>query len=337
MRPVAFVCIFTLSACGGSGDSSSNLPTDTPPPVDTPSEPPSQEEPPSPPPVNIGDFVVSVESILSADGPNNGQTAFELIQDKFGQGSIEAPDFYPNDHQGVTHIIEENDAIVGDHFVFLSHRDLDFDRGVQGDRQRNEIKTFDRSDPDLLAYEGETFQYQWKFKVSSELELSSRFTHFFQIKARNASPDSQDNLNGNDNQPVLTISGAERNSTGNLLQVRHSRGNNPDGTRREDQYLQEIDWQSITDEWLEVFVQITFAEAENRGALQLTLTRMSDQNTLIDINESAIDMWRGQTQEDFSRPKWGIYRSTADAMSLRPDEEKVHFADFVIRKGNLQE
>jgi|TARA_B100000929_G_C15503719_1_gene418207 hypothetical protein len=45
------------------------------------------------------------------------------------------------------------------------------------------------------------------------------------------------------------------------------------------------------------------------------------------------DMWRGVSGEDFIRPKWGIYRSVAELDKLRGQEERVKFADFVIRKG----
>ena len=273
-------------------------------------------------------FVVSSQTSVVSDGPNNGLTAYELIENAFGEGSIEAPDFYPSNHDDVVHIIEDTDAVVGNHFVFLAHRDLDHDRsGGPSDRQRNEIKTFDRSDQDLLGYEGETFQYTWKFKVSSELELTSRFTHFFQIKAKNY---SEDNSNGNDNQPVFTLSGAEQNSSGNELQLRYSAGFNPDGSRTSDVYLVRHDWDAITDEWLEVFVQITYAEA---GKFDMTITRMRDDNIIFDISEDNIDTYRGVETRDFSRPKWGIYRSILERSSLRAEEEQVRFADFTIRKG----
>ncbi len=274
-------------------------------------------------------FVVSFERSVVSDGPNNGLTAYQLIENAFGEDSIEAPDFYSSNHDDVVHIVEDTDATVGNHFVFLAHRDLDYDRnGGPSDRQRNEIKTFDRSDDNLLGYEGETFQYTWKFKVSSELELSSRFTHFFQIKAKNY---SEDNSNGNDNQPVFTLSGAERSSSGNELQVRYNSGYNPDGSSTSDVYMVRQDWNAITDEWLEVFVQITYAEA---GKFDMTVTRMSDNAVIIDLSEDNIDTYRGVEARDFSRPKWGIYRSILEASSLRPEEEQVRFADFVIRKGS---
>lgn len=316
------ICVPLMHGCGSSNPNSSE-PENTPPAM-----PAVDGSPPE-----LITFNVHAETMLKSDGPNTGLNSYSLIENVFAGGSIEAPDFYSSDHTAVHHIIEDEDDTVGAHFVFLAHRDLDLDRGVESDRQRNEIKAYDKSDQNLLAFENDTLQYSWKFKVSSEHELSSRFTHFFQIKARN---ENEDDSNGNDNQPTVTISAAEKNSTGNELQVRFSTGNNPDGTRTSDIYLATIDWFLITDEWLEVFVQATFAEGD-QGALKLTITRMSDKKIMIDIDERAIDMWRGVSEQDFARPKWGIYRSVSEKDSLRAEEEKVRFADFIVRKGTLAE
>ena len=46
-------------------------------------------------------------------------------------------------------------------------------------------------------------------------------------------------------------------------------------------------------------------------------------------------MWRGFSDADFARPKWGIYRSIVETDSLRADEERVRFADFSITKGKI--
>ncbi|MBB1289183.1 dystroglycan-type cadherin-like protein [Pseudoalteromonas sp. SR43-6] len=269
--------------------------------------------------------------LLRSDGVNSGLGAYTLIENTFGEGSIESPDLYGGNHESVVHIIEDTDTIIGNHFVFLAHRDddQDKDKGVS-DRQRNEIKTYDKSPQETLAFEGETFQYSWKFKVSSELELTSKFSHFFQIKARN---ESNDNTNGNDDQPIITLSGAQKNSTGNQLQVRYSAGFDENGISTGlDKNLIETDWSLITDEWVEVFVQATFSE---NGKFDMTLTRLSDNAEIFNISEQNIDMWRGFSDADFARPKWGIYRSIVETNSLRADEERVRFADFSITKGKI--
>ena len=277
------------------------------------------------------DFIVTQETTLNADGENTGLTAYTLIENAFSEGAIESPDMYSGNHQGVVHIIEDTDSIVGNHFVFLAHRDEDQDKDKGAtDRQRNEIKSYDKSPAATLAFKDETVQYHWKFKVSSELELSSKFSHFFQIKARN---DSNDNTNGNDDQPIITLSGAQKNSTGNQLQVRYSAGFDENGNSTGlDKNLVETDWSLITDEWIAVFVQATFSE---EGQFEMTLRRLSDNEELFSISEQNIDMWRGFSDEDFARPKWGIYRSIVETDSLRAEEEQVRFADFVIKKGVL--
>lgn len=276
-------------------------------------------------------FVAMQVFSLNSDGHNQGLSAYQLIEQVFGSGSIEAPDFYANDHTEVAHIIEDYDEKIGHHFVFLAHRDLDLNKGVAADRQRNEIKAYDNSHINLLAFTGDTFQYKWLFKVSSELELSSKFSHFFQLKAKNA---SESYANGNDEQPIITLSGAELSSSGNELQVRYSRGHASSGQLLDGAYLARINWDVIVDEWLEIFVQATYAE---QGKLIFEITRLSDNNKVLAIHERDIDLLRANDSNDFVRPKWGIYRSIAESSSLRAEEEQVRFANFSVTKGVIRE
>ncbi|WP_181406662.1 heparin lyase I family protein [Alteromonas mediterranea] len=308
--------ISALSACGGGANEAA-------PPQSIPIPDPSgsdgaQED---------AEFIVESEASLRATGSASPAQTYSLIESVFGEGSIEAPDLFTGDHVETAHIIEETDSTVGPHFVFLAHRDEDFNKGVQSDRQRNEIKTYDKSDSAVLGFEGETMQFEWYFYVSSDMSLSSKFSHFFQLKARNS---SDSNENGNDDQPVITLSGVEKDSSGKELQVRHSVGFNTDGSRTSDVYLIKTNWGDITDEWVKIAVQATFAE---EGSFSMQITRLEDNVTVVDINEPHIDMWRGVSGEDFIRPKWGIYRSVAELDKLRGQEERVKFADFVIRKG----
>lgn len=127
--------------------------------------------------------------------------------------------------------------------------------------------------------------------------------------------------------------GLKKNSTGNQLQVRYSAGFDENGNSTGlDKNLIETDWSLITDEWVEVFVQATFSE---NGKLDMTLTRLSDNAEIFNISEQNIDMWRGFSDDDFARPKWGIYRSIVETDSLRADEERVRFADLSITKGKI--
>jgi len=288
-----------LSACGSSGGGT--------PPIVSPPPPP----PVTGPPTDELAFTVLSERTLDADGDMSGLDAYDLIRDFAGPKPIEAPDLYPINHPAVRHIAEDFDADIGNHFVFTLHRDIDIDRDrvENDDRQRNEIKTYDKSEEAVKGFENETFIYRWKFRINPEMEVSTRFSHFFQLKA----------VGGVSSQPILTISGAERSGEDGI-EVRFS-------PLQEDMILQRTDWSAVTGEWLEAYCRVTFAEA---GDLRLIVTRMRDDAVIFDIDERGIDLWRGEDASHFVRPKWGIYRSILDWDNLRPDEESVRFANFSV-------
>ena len=293
-----------LAACGGGGG---GPPSPPPPPVTVD------------PPVIVEDeraYTVLTERTLDADGPDVGLGAYELIWDLGGQGSIESPDLYPVNHPEVEHIYEDVDAAIGNHFVFIIHRDIDIDRDRLDitDRQRNEIKTFDRSEEALKGYENETFVFTWKFRINPSMEVSTRFSHFFQLKA----------VGGEDSQPILTISGAERSGEDGI-EVRHS-------PLQDDTILQRTAWGEAAGQWVEVYCRATFSD---NGALRLIAKRVEDGAVIFNIDEPDLDLWRGEDTSHFVRPKWGIYRSILDLDNLRPDEEDVRFANFSISEVML--
>ena len=294
-----------LSACGSSGGGTS--------PVVSPSPPPTVTGPPT----DELALTVLTERTLDADGDRSGLDAYDLIRDFAGPNPIEAPDLYPINHPAVRHIYEDYDADIGNHFVFTMHRDIDIDRDrvENDDRQRNEIKTYSSSEEAVKGFENETFIYRWKFRINSEMEVSTRFSHFFQLKA----------VGGPDSHPILTISGAERSGEDGI-EVRYS-------PLQEDTRLGRVDWSQVTGEWLEAYCRVTFAES---GDLRLIVTRMSDDGVIFDIDERGIDLWRGEDASHFVRPKWGIYRSILDWDNLRPDEESVRFANFSISEVMLR-
>ena len=312
MRYLLLLWVLSIIAgCGSGGGgaapamSSVNNPVSSSPSL-SPPDPASIATP-------IDNFSFSELSVrtLDADGDMIGLDAYDLIRDFGGPRPIEAPDLYPINHPEVRHIYEDTDDIVGNHFVFVIHRDIDIDRDrvENDDRQRNEIKTYDKSEEAVKGYENETFIYRWKFKINSEMEVSRRFTHLFQLKA----------VGGDDSQPILTISGAERSGEDGI-EVRHS-------PLLQTTILDRTDWGLVTGEWLEAYCRVTFAES---GDLRLIVTRMSDSAVILDVEESGLDLWRGEDASHFVRPKWGIYRSIVETDNLRPEEEIVRFANFSI-------
>ena len=291
--------LLALAGCSSSGGGGGRPPVVNPPP--SAAGPPTDEV----------DFTVLTTRTLDADGDQVGLDTYDLIRAFGGPNPIEAPDLYPINHPGVRHIYEDSDATVGNHFVFIIHRDIDIDRDrvENDDRQRNEIKTYNSSEEAVKGFENETFIYRWKFRINADMEVSTRFTHMFQLKA----------VGGEDSHPILTISGAERSGE-DVIEVRYS-------PLQQDTILQRLDWTMVTGEWLEAYCRVTFAES---GDLRLIVTRMRDDGVIFDIDERGLDLWRGEDPSHFVRPKWGIYRSILDLANLRPDEENVRFANFSV-------
>ncbi len=301
-RLAVTAALLVLVGCSSSGGGGGNpVPPVTPPPVATP-------------PTDTVAFNVLTTRTLDADGDMVGLDAYDLIRAFGGDyvpGPIEAPDLYAINHPAVRHIYEDSDATVGNHFVFIIHRDIDIDRDrvENDDRQRNEIKTYDKSEEAVKGFENETLIYRWKFRINADMEVSTRFSHFFQLKA----------VGGDSSHPILTISGAERSGEDGI-EVRFS-------PLQQDTILQRQDWSMVTGEWLEAYCRVTFAES---GDLRLIVTRMRDDAVVFDIDERGLDLWRGEDTSHFVRPKWGIYRSILDWDNLRPDEETVRFANFSV-------
>lgn len=297
-RSTIAIVLLSLSGCsnGGGGDVIDPMP----PPSGTPG-----------PPVDSLQYTVLTTRTLDADGAMSGLHAYDLIRDFGGPNPIETPDLYPVNHPGIEHIYEDFDPAIGNHFVFIIHRDVDIDRDriEITDRQRNEIKTYGSSEEAVKGYENETFIYRWKFRINDSMEVSTRFSHFFQLKA----------VGGSDSMPILTISGAERSGEDGI-EVRHS-------PLQDTTVLQRTNWSSVTGEWLEAYCRATFSES---GSLRLIVTRIRDDEVIFDIEENNLDLWRGEDASHFVRPKWGIYRSIVDSDNLRPDEEDVRFANFSV-------
>ena len=250
---------------------------------------------------------------LDADGVDSGLSAYDLIRAFGGRNPIESPDLYPLNHPEVEHIVEGFDDVIGNHFIFKSHRDIDRDRDryATTDRQRNEIKTYNSSEEAVKGYENETMIFTWKFKIDAGMEVSKKFSHFFQLKA----------VGGPDGQPIVSFTGNERSGEDGI-EVRHI-------DERAGSVLARADWSEVTGEWVEAYVRATFAD---EGDLRIILTRLTDGEVILDIDETNLDMWRGTDSEHIVRPKWGIYRSLDDSDNLRPEEEIVRFANFEVQK-----
>jgi len=240
---------------------------------------------------------------LTADGPGN---TYELITSVLAPGAnpIETPDCT---HPGFgRHIEEVWDATLNAYvFAFHMHRDLDDDRCINFDRQRNEIKTYDQSPANLRGTLGETVVYKWKFKLDANFQPSNSFTHIHQIKAVGGTESSM---------PQITFTCREGNP--DLLELRYAQNNTQVNVAVANLNL-------FKGTWVEVTETITYGEP---GSYDLSIIRESDGFSLMSYTNPSIRMWK--TGAQFMRPKWGIYRSLNNIGQLI--DETLLFADFCI-------
>jgi hypothetical protein len=258
-------------------------------------------------------YSVFSERTLDSDGPNQGLSAYELIKAFGGKKPIESPDLYPENHPSTPHIFEATDDEVGNHFVFVIHRDHDIDRDKLNikDRQRNEIKAYGGSEKALKAYRGETFEYRWKFKLDDEISVSKNFTHIFQLKS----------VDDGVGTPILAITPRKRRGN-DVLELGHA-------AIKKSAVIASHPLADVRGEWVNVICRVTYADS---GSLFLSAKRLRDGKPIFQLDVNDIDMWRGTKSEHFVRPKWGLYRSLKDFDNLRAEEDSARFANFVVRE-----
>lgn len=251
--------------------------------------------------------LATAQVLLEADG--SGDT-YDLITSILapGQNPIETPDCsHPDFGDHIDEIYDEElDAFV---FRFFIHTSPDDDRCINFDRQRNEIKSYDKSPANLKGIQGETVVYKWKFKLDEDFQSSPKFTHIHQLKAVGGSESSM---------PMITMT--TRLGSPDVLEIRHAESLTQNT-------IHEKDLAPFKGVWLEVEEIVTYGEV-GTGSYAITIKRVSDNETLLDYANSNLRMWK--TDAEFVRPKWGIYRSTVWIDDLR--DEEVLFASFSIEE-----
>lgn len=243
--------------------------------------------------------------VLNADGPGN---TYDLITSILAPGAdpIEVPDC---GHPGFgDHIDEVMDSDLNTNvFRFIIHTDPDNDRCINFDRQRNEIKTYDKSPDNLLGTENETVIYKWKFKLPAGFQSSPNFTHIHQLKSVGGALASM---------PMYTLT--TRKGNPDRLELRYAE------TDKQETIAQTA-LAPFLDVWVEVTETIKYGMS---GTYDINIKRVSDATVLLEYSNSSIVNWRPDAS--FVRPKWGIYRSLLNAQDLR--DETLLFATFSIEE-----
>jgi hypothetical protein len=151
---------------------------------------------------------------------------------------------------------------------------------------------------------GETITYRWKFRLADGFRPSTSFTHLHQIKP----------VGGDDGDPLITLTA--RKASPDRMELRHNNVTNLD--------IEPLS--SFLGVWVECTQVITVGA---NGAYAMTVKRVSDGATLMSYTSNNIMTIR--PDNSFIRPKWGIYRSLLDSLSLRDDT--VRFAGFEVQES----
>jgi hypothetical protein len=240
--------------------------------------------------------------VLKSDGPGN---TYELINSVLAPGNeaVEHPECI---HGSFGRHISEvwDDELKENVFEFYSHVNSDNDRCEKLDRQRVEIKTYEPSPANLIGTLGETVTYKWKFRLPKGFQPSSNFTHLHQIKA----------VGGSQDLPIFTITA--RKAKVNQLIVIHNNENT----------VASADLSEFEGTWVEITERIKIGE---NGTYSISIKKIKNGKEILSYKSDNIMTIR--PDNDFIRPKWGIYRSLKKAQDLR--DETVRFNDFSIKEG----
>lgn len=247
-------------------------------------------------------FPVAVfsQTVLEADGPGN---TYELINSVLAPGYdvVESPEcIHPEFGRHIAEVWD--DELKKYVFEFYIHVTPDNDRCLNFDRQRVEIKTYDKSPANLIGVSGETVVYKWKFRIPSGFQPSTSFTHIHQIKA----------VGGDDDMPLFTLT--VRKASPNRIELIH---NNVTRCVTASLSLFEGTWVEATER-----VKVDSVH----GSYSISIRKVSDGTTLLSYTNN--DLMTIRYNNDLIRPKWGIYRSLNSPESLR--DEALRFSGFSI-------
>ncbi len=207
-------------------------------------------------------------------------------------------------------------------FAFFIHAEIDDDRGLTNitDRQRNEIKTDNKSPKSLVGQKGETMVFRWKFCLPAGFQTTAKFSHLHQLKGIDNSSGTADV-----GSPLITLTAYSNSGSkgGQQLRVRYDKRGGSTTT------LASTDLAGFLGNWVEVEEKACFGE---NGSYEVTITRIKDGKVLLKFGPEKMDMWRTDCMG--LRPKWGIYRYLGEDRSWQDQlrDEEIRFADFSIKK-----
>lgn len=219
-----------------------------------------------------------VDGTLIADG--NSAKTYDLI--KRSGYNHEAPDSsreHKTEH--FQHIQQVHDNQLNKYvFAFFIHAGIDDDRGLANitDRQRNEIKTDNKSPKSLVGQNGETMAFRWKFCLPAGFQTTTKFSHLHQLKGIDNSSGTADV-----GSPLITLTAYSNSGSkgGQQLRVRYDERGGSTTT------LASTDLAGFLGNWVEVEEKACFGED---GSYEVTVTRIKDGKVLLKFGPEKMDM-----------------------------------------------
>lgn len=251
----------------------------------------------------LGIALGNTQVILNANGEGNTYEDINAVLAP-NHDVVEVPDCAHSNFG--RHIDEVFDVELNTYvFRFIAHKTPDNDRCKKFDRQRIEIKTYGKSPENLKGTKAETVEYKWKFKLPSNFRVSKNFTHLHQIKSVGSEYSSR---------PIISLTA--RKGTPDQLELRYA-------PTYEQSTIHSVELDLLKGHWVEVTEIIHYS---NKGSYSIEIKKISNGSKVFEYSNDNMDMW--QDGSEFSRPKWGIYRSLKRKEDLQ--DEMVLFNSFSI-------
>lgn len=254
--------------------------------------------------------VITEEIKLKA---KTGTKAILQVQKAFGKYSIETPKIFKGNDKEFEHIQIVKDNELESAFMFTLRRDIDGDRDKAWprgkERQRNEIKGYQRSPEPMKAKLRETHHIKWYLKIDKSFQINKEFCHFFQLKAVGSK---------NINDPVLTLSGVTERGKPQLQLQWWSLENSG--------RIFLTDWENSKDKWL---ICECISNYSKKGSIHFSIRSLDGK---INLKKQLNDLETWREGFEFIRPKWGIYRSLAKEKNKLNQQDQIWMNNFSIRK-----
>lgn len=196
----------------------------------------------------------------------------------------------------------------GDHYRFNIWKD-DRDTTGDGDRQRTESKGMVQDGSKLKMRDGETWTISYEMFMPTSLHGTSKFTHIFQTKT------PVDN-----GGPYVTLDLGRSGSTETLRARAYANSGSPD--------IASTNLSPLRNKWITIEWTLTIGSSGKAGFVARNGTG-SGAPVAVQGSMSGVKI---PDQDDYVRPKWGIYRSVESASSDILDTYLL-FRNFKASKG----